>query len=81
MHTVEYINQLDTKSSFVAGICELPPLAYLPHAIVESRVLRPSQYAVRGTMLAGQLALEYGFAINLGGGMHHASSAEGGKCA
>jgi len=35
-------------------------------------------HATGGTILAGQLALEHGWAINLGGGFHHAWAEEGG---
>ena len=36
------------------------------------------RYAVGGTIMACRLALEYGVAINLGGGFHHAAAGWGG---
>lgn len=36
------------------------------------------RYQTSGTILAGKLALERGWAINLGGGFHHCSSKKGG---
>eukprot|EP00462_Mataza_sp_D1_P013891 CAMPEP_0175165230 /NCGR_PEP_ID=MMETSP0087-20121206/26939_1 /TAXON_ID=136419 /ORGANISM="Unknown Unknown, Strain D1" /LENGTH=261 /DNA_ID=CAMNT_0016454521 /DNA_START=204 /DNA_END=989 /DNA_ORIENTATION=- len=66
------------KSSEVAQIAEIPPLAILPHFIVNSRVLTPMQYATGGTLEAAVLAQKHSWAINLGGGFHHACSHEGG---
>ncbi|KAF4523109.1 hypothetical protein B566_EDAN003123 [Ephemera danica] len=37
-----------------------------------------SRYQVGGSILAGKLALERGWAINLGGGFHHCSKFQGG---
>lgn len=36
------------------------------------------RYQTGGTILAGKLALERGWAINIGGGFHHCSSKRGG---
>ena len=77
MHTVEYLDSLNSSSK-IAQVCELPLLAFLPHFILRSRILKPNYLAVRGTMMAAELALKHGFAFNLGGGMHHASSEHGG---
>lgn len=59
-------------------VTELAPLALLPAALLRRKVLRPMRYMVGGTMLAAALAIEHGWAINLGGGMHHAWHADGG---
>ncbi len=40
-------------------------------------MLQPMRLQVGGTVLAAHLALEHGFAINLGGGAHHAHPAKG----
>eukprot|EP00047_Mylnosiga_fluctuans_P020949 m.98333 g.98333 ORF g.98333 m.98333 type:complete len:191 (+) comp8693_c0_seq1:178-750(+) len=77
VHTPEYLSSLKSSAA-IARVCELPPLAVLPYCILESRVLRPARLAVRGTMRAAELALAHGYAINLGGGMHHASAGAGG---
>lgn len=36
------------------------------------------RYQTGGTILAGKLALERGWAINVGGGFHHCSASKGG---
>eukprot|EP00897_Mesotaenium_endlicherianum_P010621 jgi/Mesen1/9588/ME000657S08868 len=69
VHTDEYLSKL--KSSFlVAQILEVAPLVFVPAFLLDR--------AVGGTVLAGKLALERGWAVNVGGGFHHASGAEGG---
>ncbi len=53
---------------------ELPPLGFLPSWAVWWRVLEPMQLASAGTVCAAELALARpsAWAINLGGGFHHA---------
>ncbi|XP_056001159.1 histone deacetylase 11-like isoform X2 [Ostrea edulis] len=77
VHTQDYINNL--KWSFnVAQITEVPPVAFLPNFIVQRKVLRPFRFQTGGTILAGKLAKERGWAINIGGGFHHCSADRGG---
>jgi histone deacetylase 11 len=56
----------------------MAPLSYLPNWIIDSHITTPMKWAVQGTVLAGKLALQHGWAINVGGGMHHASYCQGG---
>ncbi|XP_054243461.1 histone deacetylase 11 [Indicator indicator] len=77
VHTRRYLNKL--KWSFVvATITEIPPVAFLPNFIVQRRVLRPLRTQTGGTIMAGKLAVDRGWAINVGGGFHHCSSDKGG---
>ncbi|XP_068018732.1 histone deacetylase 11 isoform X3 [Melanerpes formicivorus] len=77
VHTRRYLNKL--KWSFVvATITEIPPVAFLPNFIVQRRVLRPLRTQTGGTIMAGKLAVDQGWAINVGGGFHHCSSDKGG---
>ncbi|XP_013407762.1 histone deacetylase 11-like isoform X1 [Lingula anatina] len=62
----------------VAGITEVPPVALLPNFLVQRKVLRPFRYQTGGSILAGKLALERGWAVNIGGGFHHCSANHGG---
>ncbi|KAM3192035.1 hypothetical protein ACQJBY_069341 [Aegilops geniculata] len=64
VHTEAYLNSL--KSSFRVA------------AIVEQRLLYPFRKQVGGSILSAKLALERGWAINVGGGFHHCSAEEGG---
>ncbi|BBN04119.1 histone deacetylase 11 [Marchantia polymorpha subsp. ruderalis] len=77
VHSKEYLESLK-QSYVVAGIIEVPPVALLPNFIVQSRVLQPFRNQVGGTVLAGKVAKERGWAINLGGGFHHCCGGQGG---
>lgn len=77
VHTSKYLDSL--QSSFnVARIAEVPLLAMFPNFILQTRLLHPMRLATGGTILAVQLALEKGWAVNLSGGYHHAKASEGG---
>ncbi|KAG2488842.1 hypothetical protein HYH03_012639 [Edaphochlamys debaryana] len=77
VHTQRYIGDIHAHPSTVAQVTELAPLACLPMCLLERFVLAPMRYHVGGTMLAAALALERGWAVNLGGGMHHAAADRG----
>lgn len=63
-------------------VAEFPLMSILPNALVQWRVVKPMLYHVGGTMLAAALALDQGWSINIGGGMHHARYDDGdGWCA
>uniref|UniRef100_A0A667H851 Histone deacetylase 11 n=1 Tax=Lynx canadensis TaxID=61383 RepID=A0A667H851_LYNCA len=77
VHTRRYLNEL--KWSFaVATITEIPPVIFLPNFLVQRKVLKPLRTQTGGTIMAGKLAMERGWAINVGGGFHHCSSDRGG---
>jgi len=76
VHTPKYLKSLE-NSSVVAHIAEIPPLAWLPNFLIQRWLLTPMKYAVAGTVLAAQLALENGWSINLSGGYHHAKANSG----
>ncbi|GAB4819238.1 hypothetical protein N2152v2_006284 [Parachlorella kessleri] len=75
VHDAAYLEAINTSS---AKVTELGPLALLPAALLRSKVLKPMRFMAGGTMLAAALAQERGWAINLGGGLHHAYHADGG---
>uniref|UniRef100_A0A8C2VHJ9 Histone deacetylase 11 n=1 Tax=Chinchilla lanigera TaxID=34839 RepID=A0A8C2VHJ9_CHILA len=62
-HTRRYLNEL--KWSFaVATITEIPPVIFLPNFLVQRKVLRPLRTQTGGTIMAGKLAVDRGWAIN-----------------
>ncbi|KAF4803901.1 Histone deacetylase 11 [Turdus rufiventris] len=65
-------------SFVVATITEIPPVAFLPNFVVQRKVLKPLRTQTGGTIMAGKLAVDRGWAINVGGGFHHCSSDKGG---
>nr|QSX72312.1 histone deacetylase 11 [Halisarca dujardinii]QSX72316.1 histone deacetylase 11 isoform 2 [Halisarca dujardinii] len=77
VHTREYIDSLSWSSN-VAAITEVPPVAFLPNFVVQSRLLSKFRKQTGGTIVAAKLAKERGWAINLGGGFHHCSASQGG---
>ncbi|XP_065902670.1 histone deacetylase 11-like [Dysidea avara] len=77
VHTQEYLNSL--KSSYnVALITEVAPVAIVPNFVLQRKLLSPFREQTGGTVLAGKLARDRGWSINIGGGFHHCSSSEGG---
>lgn len=50
----------------------------MPNHFVQRGYLLPLRYQTGGSILAGKLALERGWAINIGGGFHHCSANKGG---
>ncbi|XP_072239040.1 histone deacetylase 11 isoform X3 [Leuresthes tenuis] len=77
VHTKRYLNRLKW-SLVVATITEIPPVMFLPNFLVQRKVLRPLRTQTGGTIMAGKLAVDRGWAINVGGGFHHCSSDRGG---
>lgn len=77
LHTPEYLESLKS-SSVLKDILEVWIVSFLPNSFVDCHVLEPMRVATGGTLLAGRLAREQGFAINLGGGFHHAGPDKGG---
>lgn len=82
VHTPEYIDDVKTSRAKLAEITELPVLKTIPNAILQRCLATPFRYQCGGTIMAALLALERGWAINMGGGMHHAYYENGmGWCA
>lgn len=77
VHPARYLNSLKWSAS-VARITEIPLVALLPNYCVQKYILRPFRYHIAGSVLAGKLAMDRGWAINLGGGFHHCSAERGG---
>lgn len=76
VHTNEYLKSLNSSAT-LAKITELAFLKFFPSRLSRNVVLNPMKYQAGGSVLAGDLALHYGWAINLGGGFHHASRNHG----
>ena len=76
VHTSEYLAQLK-RSSYLAKALEIGLLRLLPRWLINWCVLRPMRWATMGSLVAAREALTHGFAVNLGGGFHHAKPAAG----
>lgn len=77
VHTKKYLKSLKWSTK-VAMIAEVPVIACLPNMLVQYAYLRKMRLQTGGSVLAGKLALERGWAINIGGGFHHCSADKGG---
>ncbi|PNW84775.1 hypothetical protein CHLRE_03g158200v5 [Chlamydomonas reinhardtii] len=77
VHTADYLHRIHNHNFTVVQVTELAALAMLPNKLLQWRVVAPMRMHVGGTMLALGLALERGWAVNIGGGMHHASADRG----
>lgn len=77
VHTKEYLDSLKWSWK-VAAVIEVPFVAFLPNFIVQHVVLRRLRLQTGGTILAGKLAIDRGWAINIGGGFHHCHGSNGG---
>jgi len=76
VHSRMYLCKVLHSSFVLTRILEVP-LCCCPMPLVRHKVLNPMLYATGGTVLAGNLALEHGWAINLAGGYHHAGPRDG----
>uniref|UniRef100_A0A1B6CBV8 Histone deacetylase domain-containing protein n=1 Tax=Clastoptera arizonana TaxID=38151 RepID=A0A1B6CBV8_9HEMI len=77
VHSEAYLNSLKWSWN-VAAIAEVPVIAVVPNFLIQKMYLRPMRYQVGGTILSGKLALQRGWAINIGGGFHHCNANKGG---
>lgn len=73
-HSQSYIEQIHIDKSLVARITETWVLNLLPLSLIESRLLTPIKWQLAGTIFAFHLAMQHGWAINLGGGFHVGSA-------
>lgn len=76
VHTPAYLTSL-RSSMTLASALEIPPLRFLPAWLARWRVLRPMRWAVQGSIQAASCAMEFGQAVNLSGGYHHAKPNQG----
>lgn len=78
IHTEKYLDSLN-YSSKIASLCEMYPLSFVPNFLIQKLILSPMRYQVKGTIVAGEIAMATKkYVVNIGGGMHHASSNDGG---
>lgn len=83
VHTARYLDDLRNNSSAkMAAITEVGLIGSLPNWYTRNRLVKPMRLATGGTVQAMHLALQHGWAINMGAGYHHATAevANGGFC-
>jgi histone deacetylase 11 len=76
VHTADYLASVQSPAT-LAKIVEVPFVSKLPSLFARHALLNPMRWAVGGTILAAELALQTGLAVNVGGGFHHAHTNRG----
>ncbi len=76
VHDPDYLDRIK-QAAAIAEMTEVTPLSLLPAGVLQKAVLDAQRLATGGTVLAAELALAHGWAINLGGGYHHAAPHRG----
>lgn len=74
VHDADYLASLTDPEALSRALEVKVPFG---GSVADKRVLAPFRRAVGGTITAAQAALRGGFAVNLGGGFHHARPAMG----
>lgn len=77
-HDHEYISCTRNDKDTISTILNLKSVASAPLPMVNSYLIDPIRAMTNGTIEAVLLALKTGWAINIGGGFHHAHKNKGG---
>lgn len=72
-HSPDYILQVHEDKELLSKITELYLIKWIPNCCLDTRLLDPIKWQISGTIYAANLAMQHGWAINLGGGFHQAS--------
>lgn len=76
VHEPAYLASLG-RGRAITSVVEVPLLSWLPYRWLYGWFLAPTLCCAAGTLTAGRAALQEGWAMNLGGGFHHAKRAGG----
>lgn len=77
-HSCEYVTSIRLNKSVINGIIGIEIPQAITASVVNRYLIDPIRYAASGTVEAARLALKHGWAINIGGGYHHAKKEAGG---
>lgn len=72
VHSAEYVDHKLKDKHWLSKVFQVEAIGKVPYPITKHLVVTPMFYHAGGTILAGELAADKGWAINLGGGAHHA---------
>jgi histone deacetylase 11 len=71
-HDSKYIKALSSEKAIIENIFRSKLPEGINAAVLNRFLVDPARYMTAGTVAASRLAMEHGWAINLGGGFHHA---------
>jgi histone deacetylase 11 len=81
VHSDSFVNRMHHNKRTIASAAESFFLLLIPMAVIRARLVKPIKWQVSGSILASKVAMDQGWAINLGGGFHHCShNSAGGFC-
>jgi acetoin utilization deacetylase AcuC-like enzyme len=78
IHSAKYLREL-SSSNKISEICKMWIFRFIPNCILQKYLLEPMCWQAAGTILAVEVALKKGWAINLGGGFYTAKCRDGNK--
>ena len=79
VHSKEFIKRIHKSKTEIATAAEVFAIVFLPLSLINKHLLTPLKWQVSGSILAGKVALDIGWSINLGGGFHHCSHDSAGE--
>lgn len=74
VHSRKFIKKMTHSKVAIAMACEIPIIVFIPIALTRRKLLSSLKWQTAGSILAGFVALKYGWSINIGGGFHHCSA-------
>lgn len=77
-HTPEYLSSLYRDKDIIGSIIGISIPKFVSAAMLNENMINSARAMTAGTVHAAQLALKSGWAINIGGGFHHAHTNKGG---
>lgn len=77
VHSKDYLEKYLKEPKTIGAIANVDQLKGCTIDFLEEVLLKPMRLATRGTVIATEMALKYGWAINIGGGYHHAKKEMG----
>ena len=66
VHTDAYVRRVQNDKTYISQILELPFAFLVPKSIIKRCLIQPMRFHTGGTILAMALAMERGWAINIG---------------
>lgn len=76
-HKPTYLRSIFEDKATIARITELWSLNLVTQNMIYNRLIEPILWQTAGTIFAAHLAMQHGWAVNIGGGFHMASSDRG----
>ncbi len=77
-HTTDYLQSLREDKSIIEGVVAFSAPPFITASMLNEHLVDSARAMTTGTVYAAEIALKTGWAINIGGGFHHARADSGG---